>query len=68
MCCLAVYGKDVKSSDDLQLLMMCLLLTVYGKDVKSSDDLQLDAEPLHPGKNTVTYEARQIKAIMLQLI
>ena len=45
------------------------MFAVYGKDVKASDSLQLnDADAPHPGKNTVTYEARQIKAIMLQLV
>ena len=45
-----------------------ILVLVYGKDVKISNALELDTEPMHPGKNTVTYEARQLKALMLQLI
>ncbi|KAH3867121.1 hypothetical protein DPMN_030246 [Dreissena polymorpha] len=28
----------------------------------------LEAEPMHPGKNTVTYEARLLKGLLLQLI
>ena len=43
-------------------------LSVYGKDVVASNEQPLDAEPMHPGRNTVTYEARQIKALMLHLI
>ncbi|ELU05516.1 hypothetical protein CAPTEDRAFT_145766 [Capitella teleta] len=40
----------------------------YGRDVKAVIEQPLEEEPMHPGKNTVTYEARHIKALMLQLM
>ena len=45
-----------------------LCVAVYGKDVKALIEQPLEEEPMHPGKNTVTYEARQLKALMLQLM
>ena len=43
-------------------------VSVYGKDVKAMIEQPLEAEPMHPGKNTVTYEARLLKSLLLQLI
>lgn len=44
------------------------VILVYGKDVKALIEQPLEAEPMHPGKNTVTYEARLLKSLLLQLI
>ena len=44
------------------------LFTVYGRDVKAVIEQPLEAEPMHPGKNTVTYESRLLKGLLLQLI
>ena len=48
--------------------MICLLFPVYGKEVKARVEQPLDEEPLHPGKNTVTYESRLLKALLMQLV
>lgn len=47
---------------------MFLLYAVYGRDVKAQIEAPLEQEPLHPGKNTVTYEARLLKALLLKLM
>ncbi|KAL5018713.1 hypothetical protein ScPMuIL_004435 [Solemya velum] len=41
---------------------------MYGRDVKAVIEQPLEEEPMHPGKNTVTYEARVLKNLLLQLI
>lgn len=48
----------------IQFLEHCEL---YGRDVKAIIEQPLEEAPLHPGKNTVTYEARALKALLLQL-
>lgn len=40
----------------------------HGRDVKALVEPPLELETLHPGKNTVTYEARLLKALLLQLM
>lgn len=40
----------------------------HGKKVKAIVEAPLELETLHPGKNTVTYEARLLKALTLQII
>ena len=47
---------------------LCLLSPVYGRDVDAHVEAPLEQEPTHPGKNTVTYEARLIKSLFLQLM
>lgn len=49
----------------IQFLEHC---ETYGRDVKAVIEQPLEEEVMHPGKNTVTYEARHIKALMLQLM
>jgi tetratricopeptide repeat protein 30 len=39
---------------------------VYGKDVKAVIEQPLEAEPMHPGKNTVTYESRLLKNLLFK--
>ncbi|KAF6017339.1 TTC30B [Bugula neritina] len=53
-----------------QVLLECIAFLdcceMYGKDVKTVTDQPLD-EPLHAGRNTVTYEARHLKTLFLKL-
>lgn len=53
-----------------QLLDVCVLpfSTVYGKNVEVVIVQPLEEERMHPGKNTVTYEARLIKSLFLKVI
>lgn len=47
---------------------LCLYVnTAYGKNVKAMVEQPLEEEPMHEGRNTVTYEARQLKALMLRM-
>ena len=46
--------------------ILVVFVAVYGKDVKTVTDNPLD-EPLHAGRNTVTFEARHLKALLLKL-
>ena len=39
----------------------------YGKDVKTVIEQPLEETHLHEGKNTVTYESRLLKALLLKL-
>ena len=41
---------------------------IYGRNVKTVIEQPLEAVPIHAGKNTVTYEARMIKALLMQLV
>ena len=53
------------------LYTVCTLactLVVNGRDVTAHVEAPLEQEPMHPGKNTVTYEARLLKALFLQLM
>ena len=45
-----------------------LFSLVYGRDVKAVIEQPLEEEPMHPGKNTVTYEARLLKSLMQELL
>ena len=52
-------------------MYICILncpVAVYGKDVKALTEQPLEDEKMHLGKNTVTYEARQLKALLMKLI
>jgi len=46
---------------------MCVCV-VHGRSVSAHVEAPLEQEPMHPGKNTVTYEARLLKALLLQLM
>ena len=48
----------------IQFLEHC---EVYGKTVKTVIEQPLEEVQIHRGKNTVTYEARHLKALLLQL-
>jgi tetratricopeptide repeat protein 30 len=56
--------RDTVMQDCLHFLTLC---EKHGKDVKAMNEPPLEAQTLHPGKNTVAYEARLIKSIFLQL-
>ena len=43
------------------------LLLAYGKNVQTVIEQPLESEPLHAGKNTVTYEARLLKSLLLRV-
>ena len=58
----SIYRK--KNLFTLQFLEQC---ETYGKSVKTVIEQPLEEVQLHRGKNTVTYEARLLKALLLQL-
>ncbi|WAQ97054.1 TT30A-like protein [Mya arenaria] len=57
--------RDAVMLECIQFLECC---EMYGRDVKAMIEQPLEKEPMHPGKNTVTYEARLLKGLLLQLI
>lgn len=64
-------AKQVITVKD-SILQECLVFfsqcEEYGKNVKAIIEPPLELETLHPGKNTVTYEARLLKALLTQII
>jgi len=56
--------RDSVIAECVQFLDHCEL---YGRAVKTVIEQPLEAAPMHAGKNTVTYEARLIKSLLLQL-
>jgi len=60
--------KDNTQEDCLQFLTDC---EQHGVQIKAVTEAPLEAlqmEALHPGKNTVSYEARLLRALLLQVI
>lgn len=57
--------QDTVVIDCIQFLEHCEL---YGRDVKAVVEQPLEEELMHPGKNTVTYEARLLKSLMQELL
>ncbi|CAD5123521.1 DgyrCDS11860 [Dimorphilus gyrociliatus] len=57
--------RDQVLLECVQFLEQCEL---YGKDVKAVIEQPLEQDPIPPGKNTVTYEARHLKALLMQLM
>ncbi|KAA3672981.1 tetratricopeptide repeat protein 30 [Paragonimus westermani] len=57
--------RDSVLLDCIQFLEHCEL---YGRDVKAFIEQPLEAVKIHPGQNTVTYEARLLKALLLEII
>lgn len=47
-------------------LYLCVL--VYGKNVAAVVEQPLEEEKMHPGKNTVTFEARELKSLFMRLV
>ncbi|CAH8524252.1 unnamed protein product [Dicrocoelium dendriticum] len=57
--------RDSVLLDCIQFLEHCEL---YGRDVKAVIEQPLEQVKLHPGENTVTYEARLLKALLLEIM
>ena len=49
-------------------VLLLFWLVVYGKNVPAVVEQPLEEEKMHPGKNTVTYEARVLKSLFLRLV
>merc|ERR1719495_1466210 len=56
--------RDSIKQDIIQFLEHC---ETFGRDVVTVIEQPLEQEPLHVGKNTVTYEARLLKSLFLRL-
>ncbi|KAH9519738.1 Tetratricopeptide repeat protein 30A [Bulinus truncatus] len=56
--------RDTVLSECIQFLECCEL---YGREVKAIIEQPLEEEPMHPGRNTVAFEARLLKSLLLQL-
>ncbi len=52
------------SQECVQFLEHC---EIYGRNVKTVIEQPLEEGQMHRGKNTVTYESRYLKALLLQL-
>lgn len=61
----AIVIKDSIIDDCLQFLSHC---EEHGKSIKAIIEPPLEIETLHPGKNTVTYESRLLKTLLLQIM
>lgn len=57
--------RDSVIQDIIQFLEHC---EVYGKSVPAVVEQPLEEEKMHPGKNTVTFEARVLKSLFLHLV
>lgn len=57
--------KDSVLHECVHFLTQC---EQHGTNIKTIIEAPLELETLHPGKNTVTYEARLLKALLLQLL
>lgn len=57
--------RDSVIQDIIQFLEHC---ETYGKNVPAVVEQPLEEEKIHPGKNTVTFEARELKSLFLRLI
>lgn len=57
--------RDSVIQECIQFLDHC---EAHGQTIKARIEQPLGGLSLHPGKNTVTYEARLLKALLLQLI
>ncbi|XP_018016574.1 tetratricopeptide repeat protein 30A [Hyalella azteca] len=64
LCKQMITVKDSVLQDCKQFLEHC---EAYGRDVKTQIEQPLEETSPHPGRNTVTYEARMLKALLLQL-
>ncbi|KAM4028232.1 intraflagellar transport protein 70A isoform 2-T2 [Anomaloglossus baeobatrachus] len=56
--------QDTVIYECIQFLEHC---EIYGKTIPAIIEQPLEEEKMHIGKNTVTYEARQIKALMYEI-
>ncbi|XP_043945724.1 tetratricopeptide repeat protein 30A isoform X2 [Protopterus annectens] len=60
-----IMPRDVVIQECIQFFEHC---EVYGKNVPALIEQPLEEERLHAGKNTVTYEARLLKALLYGII
>ena len=60
--------RSLSSHTIITLTGFRAFLSAYGKDVKALVEQPLEEELMHPGKNTVTFESRLLKSLMLDLI
>ncbi|XP_059163823.1 intraflagellar transport protein 70A-like [Physella acuta] len=56
--------RDSVINECIQFLECCEL---YGREVKAVIEQPLEEEPMHPGRNTVAFESRLLKSLLLQL-
>merc|ERR1719361_722669 len=57
--------RDSVIQECIQFLDHC---EIYGRNVKTVIEQPLESVPVHAGKNTVTYEARLIKSLLMKLV
>ena len=57
--------RDTVIQECIQFLDHC---EIYGRNVKTVIEQPLESVPVHAGKNTVTYEARLIKSLLMKLV
>ncbi|CAH8502550.1 unnamed protein product [Schistosoma rodhaini] len=57
--------RDAVLIDCIQFLEQCEL---YGRNIKAVIDQPIESQKIHPGQNTITYEARLLKSLLLELI
>ncbi|KAH8861620.1 Tetratricopeptide repeat protein [Schistosoma japonicum] len=57
--------RDAVLMECIQFLEHCEL---YGRDIKVVIEQPIESLKIHPGQNTVTYEARLLKSLLLELI
>ena len=57
--------RDAIIDDCIQFLDSC---EFYGVGIKACVEAPLEAEPMHPGRNTVAWEARLLKALLLKIV
>lgn len=65
MCKHVIMVRDSVIQECLQFLEHC---EVYGRSIPAVIEQPLEEEKMHSGKNTVTYEARQLRALMYEVI
>ena len=57
--------RDSVIQECVQFLEHCEL---YGRDIPAVIEETLEEERMHIGKNTVTYESRELKALIYEII
>ncbi|XP_042302942.1 tetratricopeptide repeat protein 30A-like [Sceloporus undulatus] len=65
MCKHLIMVRDSVIQDCLQFFEHC---ETYGRNIPAVIEQPLEEEKMHSGKNTVTYEARQLRALMYEVI
>jgi tetratricopeptide repeat protein 30 len=60
--------ESINVSSFIFFLLKQILFLDWGRDVKANFVSPLTNKPIHAGKNTVAYEARYLKALLLDLL